>query len=388
MTEMRRVPKMDPQSPRLQRGSIKTEQMFEKLNGLFRRFIDFEDPLFNRLSVIYVVLTYFYDIFDEIPYLQVFGQKASGKTRLGNLFEGLCFNSFNSSDISDASHYRAISQQPGGVTMIIDEAEDLSSSKRRGLLLRILRSGYRRNGNTTRCSPNGGIKRFSTFGPRIIINECGIEDSALDSRTIPIHMIKSTRSLDKFRFSQVEKELKEARDLLRSFTREYREFVSDRYALFEGVGGVCGRDEEIWTPIFVIAEVLDAELDEPCMKPAMVTLARKTILYRQKMQLIGNREAQILEGTQAFTEEVEPLEINGKRLYVGQDLARFISDRWDLTGLKIETVSRTLERNALIVGGPRRLRLPNKGQKTCYALDREKLVKITAEYFDGIQANL
>jgi hypothetical protein len=195
-------------------------------------------------------------------------------------------------------------------------------------------------------------------------------------------MIKSTRSLDKFRFSQVEEELKEARDLLRSFTREYREFVSDRYALFEGVGGVCGRDEEIWAPIFVIAEVLDAELDEPCMKPAMVTLAKKIILERKRMGLIGNTEAQILEATQACMDEVPPLKIDGLSFYVGEDLSRFIKDRWDLTGVKTETVSRVLKRNGVIVE-MRRPRLPNQGQRTCYALDREKLVKITAEYFDG-----
>jgi hypothetical protein len=118
------------------------------------------------------------------------------------------------------------------------------------------------------------------------------------------------------------------------------------------------------------------------MKTEMVTLAKKVILERKRMQLIGNREAQILEGVGAYIDEVEPLKIDGLSLYVGQDLARFVRDRCDLTGLRAETVSRVLKRNKLIVES-RRPRLSGKRQMSCYVLDIEKLVKITAEYFDG-----
>jgi hypothetical protein len=135
-------------------------------------------------------------------------------------------------------------------------------------------------------------------------------------------------------------------------------------------------------PIFVIADVLDAESDEPHMKTEMVTLAKKKILERKRMQLIGNTEAQILDATRIHLDKVEPLKIDGLSLYGGEDLSRSIRDRCGLPGLKIETVSRVLKRNNLIVD-VKRPGLPNNGQRTCYVLYREKVVKITNEYFDG-----
>jgi len=371
----------------LPRISIKTYQLFEKLTELFRRFIDFDDSLFYILAVVYVLLTYFYDIFDQVPYIQVFGLKGSGKSLLGELFEGLCFSPFNSSEISDASLYRAIDQEYGGMTMIIDEADDLGGPTRRGILLRVLRSGYRRHGNVTRCGPNGTVQRFSTFCPKIIINERGIHDSALDTRTIPVHMIRSARSLEKFLSAKIGKEFKEVKDVIRSFSEDYRDLVSDRYISFKCVDGISGRDEEIWTPIFIIAEILDAGLAEPHVKQDMHKLAIKIIFQRRIKQLVENKDAQILESTCAYVGQVKPLDPHG--LYVAEELWRFIKERCSLPDLKLETVSRILNRYN-IIKGVKRLRLGKEirdreieVQRSCYLIDREKLASLTEEYQGG-----
>jgi hypothetical protein len=369
--------------------SIETNQVFEKLTSLFQRFVYFEDNDFNTLSVIYVLLTHLYDIFDEIPYIQVSGLKASGKTRLGDVFEGLCFNPFNSSEISEASLYRAISQESAGVTMIIDEADALSGSTRRDILLRILRSGYRRNGNVTRCGLNRTVDRFSTFCPKIVINEKGIDDPALASRTIPILMVKARTDLEKFRFSKAENEFKDVKDLIGSFSEEYRGIISDRYASFQGVDGLSDRDEELWTPILIIAEVLDTALAEPLIKEQMLALAKKIIVQRKRTQLIGNRDAQILEGTQAHIKQMPPSKIDGPCFCVGEDLCKSIKDRWGIPNLELGTVSRVLNRFNLIreVRRPR-LKENIKGsetevQRTCYLFDEERLSNLTREYFEG-----
>jgi len=275
-----------------------------------------------------------------------------------------------------------IDEKVNGATFLVDEADDLSNSKRSNPLLRILRSGYRRGGNVGRCGTKQQATQFNTFCPKIIINIEGLFDPALESRTIPIPMTRSEGHLEKFRFSKAEREFTEIRSFIERFAEEYRAVIADRYESFQEVKGISDRDEEVWAPIFVIAEVLDAELVKPYFKTAMVTLARKIILERKKMQLIGNTEAQILEATRAYIDEVEPMKIDGLNLYVGQGLARFVRDRWDLAGLKTETVSRVLRRNKLIVD-IRRPRLSGKRQRSCYVLDTERLVKTTAEYCDG-----
>ncbi len=352
--------------------TTKIDQMVKKMTELFHRFIYFEDNLFYTFSAIYVLFTYFYDIFDQIPYLQIYGLKDSGKSRLGDVFKGLCFNPFNSSEISNAALYRKISKEHKGITMIIDEKDDIGDSTRNDSLLSILRSGYRSDGNVTRCGRNGTIEQFSTFCPKIIINEKGIQDSALESRTIPIHMIKSIYPIEKFRFLRLEMEFKEIKDLIHPFTQEHRERVFARYHFFKSIKGIKDRNEEVWAPIFIIAGILDTP-DTPFIKDDMVDLAKKIIGKRKRMQLIGNIDAQILESTRAYIEEATALGSGG--FYIGEELCKFIKDCWSIPDLRLETVSRALKRHDVVTGIERH-RLKAKGlsiQKTCYTFDKKKL---------------
>lgn len=361
--------------------------MVEKLIQVFRKYIFFEEQLFYYLCSIYVLLTHVYDIFDELPYLLIYGPKGTGKSRLGDILGGLCLNPINSSEISTPYVYRAITQF-NETTLILDEADDLlSNSKRSGPLLRILRSGYRRTGNVGRCNTNLETVQFYTFCPKILINQSGIADQALESRTIAILMMKSQICLEKFRFSKAKKEFKEIRDLINLFLEECRDMIANRYNSFQGIEGLSDRDEEVWTPILIIAEVLDTVLPEPHIKEDMLKLARKIMLQRKMKQLMENRDAQILESARAYIDEAKPLDSSG--LYVGEEIWRFIKDRCGISDLKLETVSRTLNRYNIIKGVKRqRLGIHERNsfitaQRSCYLLDKEKLSKITSEFFDG-----
>jgi hypothetical protein len=391
MTEQSVANIMWPERVSMPKVSLKTDEMFSKLVMFFKRFVYFDDPVFYSLSAIFVIFTYLFDIFDETPYLQIRGPKGSGKTQLGDMFWLLCFNAFISNEISDAAVFRTIAQSysRGGLTLIVDEADDVAGSTRRGILLRTLKSGYRRNGNVTRCGPCGTIDRFPTFGPKIVINEKGIHDSALESRTIPIHMIKAPSPLEKFQFEKVKKEAKEIKELVRSFSEDYRDLIFDRYFSFKGVEGISNRDEEVWMPIIIIADLLAVLLDSPSIKADMVKLARKIILQRKKTELIGNREVQILAGTQAFIEEMSPLKIDGLPFYIGEDLCKSIKDGWSLPNLKLETVSHVLNQFN-IIKGLRRPHLKKKienseiqVQRVCYLFDEQRLAELTNEYFEG-----
>lgn len=363
------------------------EGLIERLRQPFKRYIYFEEPLFYYLCPIFVMVTYVYDIFDEVPYLFVRGAKNSGKTRLGDILGGLCLNPKKFDDVSAASLYRAIDEQFLGVTMIVDEAQELSYRGRDDLLGRILRSGYRKTGRIGRCGAGLRNTEFSTFCPKVIINNDGLIDPATESRTIPIPMIKSPTRLERFRFSKAEKEFKAIKELIGPFSDEYRNTISDLYDSFQGIDGLSDRDEEIWTPILVIAEVLDAALPESHIKEDMEKLAKKIIRQRGMKQLVENKDAQILESTRAYIEQVEPLDPGG--LIVGEELWRFIKDRCGLSDLKLETVSRTLNHYA-VIKGIKRLRLGKEikdreieVQRSCYLIDRQKLASLTEEYRDG-----
>lgn len=361
----------------------KIDQLIKKVTKPFDKFIYFEDPLYRAFSAIYVLLTYFYEIFDKIPYLQIYGLKGSGKSFLGSIFEGLCFKPFKTGNISTAAIYRRIGSEHNGLTLIIDEKDDLSHS-RNDVLLGILRSGYAKGGSVTRCV-KGTTAEFSTFCPKIIINEKGIQDSALESRTIPIHMVESDIAIERFRKLKFEEECKEIKNLIHSFVKEHRQLVLTRYHSFKSIDGIKGRDEEVWTPILVIAGILETP-DAPFrendavnlafIKDDMVDLAKKIIAKRKRMQLIGNMDTQILEATWSYIKAGTASGPNDS--YLGEELLGYIRNCWSNPGLRLETVSRTLKRHDVITSVERR-RVREKGLSTpkmCYKFDKGKLEKL------------
>jgi hypothetical protein len=326
-------------------------------------------------------MSHIYKTFDEVPYLGIYGPKDYGKSRLGAILKGLCSNGKYFSDITPALLIRMIdkaSEGSEGITIIFDEAENFTD-----LMLRILRSGYRHDGMTGRWNVrNDDGDWFKTFSPKIIISQRGLNDSALESRTIPVHMVKSEIRLEKYRSKDATQEFLKIQTLIDSFVDEYGEVIEKEYNAFQTVEGLLDRDEEIWEPILVIASVLDLTLPEPFLKEEMQELAKKKIRQRKRTQLIGDRDAQILEGTQAFVEEGKTVGIDGHHYYVGEDLCTSIKDHWRIPGLRLETVSQTLKRFKIILDR-RRHRLPHKKQRECYRLDADRLKKLTKEYFEG-----
>ena len=344
--------------------------LFLKMENLFDEYVYFDEPGYKTLSIVYTVFTHLYDIFDEVPYLQIYGPRGNGKSRLGEIFTGLCFNPVNASQITPAALYRKIDASSSGLTLIIDEADDLSSKNGHSALLRILRSGYCRSGKVVNCGGKQEVIEHSTFCPKIIITLEGIGDQALDSRTIPIIMAKSQTDLKKYRSERAEGEYKEIRSLIRPFLESHRDSISNGYASFQGIEGISNREEEIWTPIFLLADCFGK-------KEEMEALAKKIALQRKEMQLIGDRDTQILEATQTFISKEDPIDVKG--FYRGDKLCDFIKGCWDMSKLRLETISRVLYRYKIIKEA-KRPRLSGD-QKTCYLFDKERLAKLTKEYF-------
>jgi hypothetical protein len=360
---------------------FRASEVFGKLKAIFTRFIHFEDPVFYTFLAIFVVFTYLFNIFDEIPYVLIFGLPGSAKTLLSDILKRLCLNGSYSSDISAASIYMEIDQKKQ-ITLIIDEGDDLGSGKRGDMLLRILLSGFRYDGNIKRRG-----KEFSTFAPKIIINVKGLQHSALDSRTIPIHMVEyEGDDLEEFRSKEIEGELKAIEGLISSFCIDYRDLVTDRYASFKGADGIKGRNKQVWGPLIVIADLLSSLLNTPSIKQNILDLARKTILERKRRQLIVNRDLQILIATREFIENTTPLTSEG--LFIAEDLRDFIRASLDIPSLRTEAVARTLNRSNIIKES-RRPKVDVKGeggalktvQKMAYIFNDDLLRKLTAKYF-------
>ena len=355
------------------------KKLVRTLLDLFKNRIYFHDFLLNIFFIVYVIYTHVYDEFDQTPYIGIFGPYGSGKSRLGDVLEGLCFKATQTCDITSAALFRSVAQERG--TIIIDEG--LHNESRFDSLNRILRSGYKRNGRVKCCEPGGIVVAFPTFCPKVIINISEPNDPALSSRIIAIYMTRSPHRLQRFLDSEAQKEFTVATDLIETFWKQNRQSLSEHYKSSKGFDDFLNRDEELWTPLLTVSEFLDSLLGGTFFFDKMLCLAHRSIDSKKREELENNLDLQILEGTRASIEDPHSQKFQGN-LYAAVQIRDFIRKRWDLSGLSTKKVVQTLK--LYQVCGKRQRphsSLSSPSQPACYSIDKDRLDETLREHLDG-----
>jgi hypothetical protein len=167
--------------------------VYSRITQEFERYIDFGD---NRGAVafcsIYTMLTYFFVLFDTVPYLKFEGIRGSGKSKAGTIFSFLSFNSLMAADLTPAAIFRTVEAERS--TLIMDEAEGMKNTDEKFMeLLPILNSGWQKTGSTVRVEGNTGKRKpisYSTYSPKVI---CAINPifETLRDRSYLITLIKT-----------------------------------------------------------------------------------------------------------------------------------------------------------------------------------------------------
>jgi hypothetical protein len=157
--------------------------LVESVRAFIHRYVDLS-PTFEEIATHYVLLTWVYDAFGELPYLRFRGDWGTGKTRSLLTIGALCYKPFFASGASTVSPIFHILDTFGG-TLVLDEA-DLRFSDATAELTKILN-----NGNvaglpvlrtmTTR-SRELDPRAFKVFGPKILGMREHFADRALESR--------------------------------------------------------------------------------------------------------------------------------------------------------------------------------------------------------------
>jgi hypothetical protein len=167
-----------------------TAALIEEIAAYIHRYVDFE-PTFERLAAHYVLFTWVYDAFNEVPYLRFRGDYGSGKTRALLTVGSLCYKAFFASGASTVSPIFHILDGFRG-TLVLDEA-DFRFSDEKAELVKILNNGNVRGLPVLRTmpSPNGkefNPRAFNVFGPKIVASRGSFEDRALESRFLTEEM--------------------------------------------------------------------------------------------------------------------------------------------------------------------------------------------------------
>jgi hypothetical protein len=64
--------------------------LLSEIESFIHRYVDVS-PLFEKIACYYVLLTWIYDRFNELPYLRLRGEPGSGKTRFMLTVGSLCY---------------------------------------------------------------------------------------------------------------------------------------------------------------------------------------------------------------------------------------------------------------------------------------------------------
>src|SRR5213593_4555470 len=160
-------------------------RLVEEIRVFIHRYVDIS-PLFEKIASYYVLFTWVYDAFNELPYLRLRGDTGSGKTRFLLTVGSLCYKPIFASGASTVSPlFRILDSMRG--TLIVDEG-DFRFSDEKAELVKILNNGNGRGFPVLRSESVGGRefspRAYTVFGPKLIATRGYFQDRALESRCL------------------------------------------------------------------------------------------------------------------------------------------------------------------------------------------------------------
>lgn len=162
---------------------VSQEALLDAIKAYLHCYVDLS-PAFERIAALYVLLTWVFDAFAELPYLRFAGDFGSGKTRALIALGSIAYKGFFASGASTISPIFHTLDRFGG-TLLLDEA-DLRFSDKTADLVKILNNGTVRGLPVLRSVQNKdrefNPKAFTVYGPKIVAMRGRFRDEALESR--------------------------------------------------------------------------------------------------------------------------------------------------------------------------------------------------------------
>jgi len=159
------------------------DELIADIRAFLHRYVDLVQS-FEEIAAYYVLLSWVYDAFGELPYLRLLGDYGTGKTRALLAIGSLCYKPFFASGASTVSPIFHMLDAFGG-TLILDEA-DMPFSDAKADLVKILNNGTVKGIPVLRTvltkQREFNPYAFQVFGPKLIAARERFQDHALESR--------------------------------------------------------------------------------------------------------------------------------------------------------------------------------------------------------------
>jgi len=159
--------------------------LVSRIRDFVRRHVEVSED-FELITIYYILFTWVYDAFHEVPYVRVRGGYGSGKTRFLLTVGSLCRLPIFASAASTVSPiFRLLDAFRG--TLILDEG-DFRYSDEKSEIIKVLNNGNAKGFPVlrTEVSPKKEFdpRAYHVFGPKIVATRGFFQDRALESRCV------------------------------------------------------------------------------------------------------------------------------------------------------------------------------------------------------------
>jgi len=167
--------------------------LIRDIQQFVHRYVDV-NPVYEQIASYYVLFSWVYDRFNELPYLRVRGDAGSGKSRFLLTVGSLCYKPIFASGASTVSPiFRLIDTFRG--TLVVDES-DWRQTDEKAEVVKILNNGNGKGFPVLRSEANGkgefNPTAYTVFGPKLIATRGFFDDRALESRCLTEDMGQQT----------------------------------------------------------------------------------------------------------------------------------------------------------------------------------------------------
>lgn len=156
-----------------------------RVRDFVRKYVEVSEE-FETVAIYYVLFTWIYDAFHEVPYVRIRGGYGTGKTRFLLTVGSLCrFPIFASAASTVSPLFRLIDAFRG--TLILDEG-DFRYSDEKSEIVKMLNHGNARGFPLLRTEVSAkrefDPRAYHVFGPKIVATRGFFQDRALESRCV------------------------------------------------------------------------------------------------------------------------------------------------------------------------------------------------------------